>query len=126
MHEPAFAELVCATNFTFLHGASHPFELVETAAALGLNALGVCDRNSFAGVVRAHVAARDLADRYPNFRLVIGTRLTFDDGTPDIVAYPSNRDAYGRLSAMLTRGNRRAPKGECSLQFQDLLEFAEG
>ncbi|MET3901136.1 error-prone DNA polymerase [Devosia sp. UYZn731] len=126
MHRPAYAELVCATNFTFLHGASHPFELVETAAALGLVGLGICDRNSFAGVVRAHVAARDLKDRYPEFRLVVGTRLAFDDGTPDIVAYPTDRDAYGRLSALLTRGNRRAPKGQCFLQLGDLLEFAAG
>ncbi|MBE0580031.1 error-prone DNA polymerase [Devosia sp.] len=122
----AYAELICATNFSFLRGASHPYELVGQAAALGLSGLGICDRNSFSGVVRAHVAARDLKADYPDFRLVVGTRLVFSDGTPDIVAYPSDRAAYGRLCALLTLGNRRAPKGDCYLQFEDLADYAEG
>jgi len=123
---PTYAELVAATNFSFLRGASHPFEMVAQATAAGLAGLGICDRNSLAGVVRAHAAARDLRADYPDFRLVVGTRLVFQDGTPDIAAYPTDREAYGRLCALLTRGNRSAPKGQCHLSFPDLLEFAEG
>ncbi|MET3896985.1 error-prone DNA polymerase [Devosia sp. UYZn731] len=126
MDAPAYAELVCATNFSFLRASSHPYELVETAAALGLAGLGICDRNSLGGVVRAYAAARDIKQDYPDFRLVVGSRIVFNDGTPDIVVYPTDRDAYGRLCALLTRGNRRAPKGECHLQFTDLLEHAAG
>ena len=95
--EPAFAELVSMSNFSFLHSGSHPEELVSAGAHLGLKALGLCDRNSFAGVVRGYVTARDLKESFPAFRYLVGVRLCFADGTPDIVAYPSNRNAYGRL-----------------------------
>ena len=78
------------------------------------------------GVVRAFAAARDLKADYPDFRLVVGTRLVFSDGTPDVVAHPVDREAYGRLCALLTLGNRRAPKGECHLELADLLRSAEG
>jgi error-prone DNA polymerase len=121
-----YAELAAISNFSFLHGGSHPGELVIRAAALGLRGLGLCDRNSLAGVVRAHVAARDVTEIHPDFRFVVGVRLVFEDGTPDMLAYPTDRAAYGRLSALLTRGNLRAEKGECHLRFADLDEFAEG
>lgn len=122
----AYAELVAATNFSFLRGASHPYEMVTQAAALGLSGIGICDRNSMGGVVRAFAAMRDLKDQYPQFRLAVGTRLVFADGSPDIVAYPIDREAYGRLCALLTLGNRRAPKGQCHLELNDLLRSADG
>ncbi|WP_108462995.1 error-prone DNA polymerase [Devosia naphthalenivorans] len=121
-----YAELVAATNFSFLRGASHPFEMVAQAAGLGLGGIGICDRNSLSGVVRAFSAAKDLRKDNPDFRLVVGSRIVFSDGTPDIAVYPTDRSAYGRLAALLTLGNRRAPKGECHLQLADLVEHAEG
>src|SRR5690606_4809869 len=121
-----FAELVAATNFSFLRGASHPFEMVGQAAGLGLSGIGICDRNSLSGVVRAYSAWKDIRDDYPGFRLVVGTRLVFSDGTPDIAVYPQDRAGYGRLSALLTLGNRRAPKGSCDLSLQDLVDHADG
>ncbi|WP_203064676.1 error-prone DNA polymerase [Paradevosia shaoguanensis] len=120
------AELIAATNFSFLRGASHAFEMVAQAATLGLSGIGICDRNSLSGVVRAYSAARDLAKDFPTFKLVVGARLVFADGTPDIAVYPSDREAYGRLAALLTLGNRRAPKGECHLELQDLLDHSDG
>lgn len=122
----AYAELIAASNFSFLRGASHPGELVHQAAALGLSGLGIADRNSFAGVVRGHIAARELKKSHPDFRYVVGVRLVFSDGTPDIVAYPTDRPAYGRLCTLLTMGNRRADKGDCILRLPDLLRYAEG
>ena len=115
-----YAELSCVTNFSFLRGASHPGELVARAAELGLRALAVTDRNSLAGVVRAHEAARDL-----NYRIIPGARLVLRDGA-EILALPTDRAAYGRLSRLLTLGKRRAPKGECWLDLEDLLETASG
>lgn len=90
----AYAELVAATNFTFLEGASHPFEMVGQAAGLGLSGIGICDRNSMAGVVRAFAAACDLAKDHPGFKLAVGTRLVFTDATPDIAVYPMDRAGY--------------------------------
>src|SRR5690554_645108 len=113
---PAYAELVAATNFSFLRGASHPFEMVAQAAGLGLSGIGICDRNSLSGVVRAYAAAKDLRQDYPDFRLVVGARIVFADGSPDVAVYPTDREAYGRLAALLTLGNRRAPKGQCHLE----------
>jgi error-prone DNA polymerase len=124
--EPRFAELATATNFSFLRGASHPEELVAQAAQLGLSGIGIADRNSLAGVVRAHVFARENAAAVGALRVVTGARLVFSDGTPDILAYPQDRAAYGRLCRLLTQGNLRAPKGECHLTLDDLLEFATG
>jgi error-prone DNA polymerase len=123
---PAYAELMVTSNFSFLRAGSHPEELVACAAALGLSGLGLCDRNSFAGVVRAFTAMRDIREDYPSFRYVVGTRLCFSDGTPDIVAYPTDRAAYGRLCKLLSTGNRRAEKGSCELYIEDLKAFAEG
>ncbi|HEY8576946.1 MAG TPA: error-prone DNA polymerase [Devosia sp.] len=121
-----YAELLAATNFSFLRGASHPFEMVAQAAGIGLSGIGICDRNSLSGVVRAFSAAKELRSDYPDFRLVVGTRLVFSDGTPDIAVYPTDRDAYGQLSGLLTLGNRRAPKGECHLELQDLIVASQG
>jgi error-prone DNA polymerase len=124
--EPRFAELATTTNFSFLRGASHPEELVAEAAALGLTGIGIADRNSLAGVVRAHVYARENASSVGALRVVTGARLVFADGTPDLLAYPKDRAAYGRLCRLLTTGNLRAPKGECRLALEDLLEFSQG
>src|SRR5436190_18553308 len=87
---PPFIELVTTSNFSFLRGGSHPEELALAAASIGLDGLGLCDRNSFAGVVRAYVALRNRQIPVPpSFRYLVGTRLSFADGTPDIVAYPT-------------------------------------
>ncbi|MBY0519050.1 MAG: error-prone DNA polymerase [Sphingomonas sp.] len=122
------AELVVATNYSFLRGASHPSDMVGQAIGIGLDGIGIADRNSVAGVVRAHVAlreARELAVEAGlppiDFRLVVGARLVFADGTPDIVAYPATRHGWGRLCRLLTVGNRRAEKGGCLLTLRDLL-----
>jgi len=123
---PRFAELGTATNYSFLRGASHPEELVARAATLGLTGIGVADRNTLAGVVRAHVYARENEAALGGLRVVTGARLVFADGAPDMLAYPRDRAAYGRLCRLLTKGNLRAPKGECHLNFEDLLEHAEG
>ncbi|MEP2927131.1 MAG: error-prone DNA polymerase [Bauldia litoralis] len=117
----AFAELAVTTNFSFLRGGSHPEELVGEAARLGLAGIAVADRNTLAGVVRGHVAARTAG-----FRYAVGCRLVFRDGTPDILAWPTDRAAYGRLCRLLTLGNRRAAKGECHLDLADLLAWGEG
>lgn len=154
-----FAELVAETNFSFLRGASPGPNLVLTALLLGHAGLGLADRNTVAGVVRAWSALRQLReDGLPpaeklkegdspgehvwienpafadlpftadqlrsmakDFRLVLGSRLVFADGTPDIVVYPANRSGWGRLCRLLSEGNRRAGKGECILTLDDLL-----
>ena len=122
----AYAELVSASNFSFLRGGSHPDELVVRAASLGLRGFGLTDRNSFAGVVRAHVMMREIGPKTPDFRYLVGVRLGFADDTPDIIAYPTDRSAYGRLCQLLTLGNRRAEKGSCTLYRNDLWDFATG
>ncbi|WP_332689047.1 error-prone DNA polymerase [Devosia sp.] len=119
--EPAFAELVSTSNFSFLRSGSHPEELVAAAAHAGLTGFGLTDRNSFAGVVRGFVTARELKESHPDFRYLVGVRLCFADGTPDIIAYPTNRLAYGRLCKLLTRGNQRGEKGKPVLYFTDLF-----
>ncbi len=120
-----FAELVAATNYSFLRGASHPGEMVHRAVALGMTGLGIADRNSVAGVVRAHMAWREIGGAASGFRLVVGARLVFADGTPDIIAYPATRHGWGRLTRLLTLGNRRAVKGDCILHLADLLDHME-
>ena len=121
----AFAELAAASNYSFLQGASHPAEMVHRAAALGLCGIGIADRNSVAGVVRAHSAWRDLGGIDSGFRLVVGARLVFADDTPDILAYPATRYGWGRLTRLLTVGNRRAVKGDCLLYLADLIDHAD-
>jgi len=124
--EPRFAELAAMTNFSFLRGASHPEEMVARAAELGLAGIGIADHNSLAGVVRAHTFARENAEAMAGARVVPGARLAFIDGSPDALVYPKDRAAYGRLCRILTKGNLRAPKGECWLKLDDLLERSEG
>ena len=115
-----YAELQVTTNFSFLRGAAHPDELVVTAAALGHQAIAITDRNSLAGIVRAHHAAKEVG-----LRLVIGCRLDLRDGT-SLLAFPEDRAAYGRLTRLLTLGKRRAPKGECHLDYADLVTHGDG
>lgn len=117
-----YAELDVTSNFSFLRGASHPDELVYTAALLGYRAMAITDINSVAGIVRAHEKARKIN----GFRLIIGTRLVFIDGTPDILLWPTDIRAYGRMCQLLSRGRMRAPKGECHLRLPDLIDFIEG
>ena len=118
--EPGYAELQVTTNYSFLRSGSHPGELVTAAAALGHAAIGVADRNSLAGVVRAHVAAQEAG-----LKLLVGARLVPQDG-PEILCYPRDRVAYGRLSRLLTLGKRRVEKGECHLTLADIQAAAEG
>ena len=129
----SYFELATTTNFTFLTGASHPEEYVLRAHALGHAGIGIADRNTLAGVVRAHSQVEALRAQgvdgggvAPDFRLAIGARLAFRDGTPDLLAYPTDRAAYGRLCRLLTTGNMRAEKGDCVLRLDDLLEWQEG
>jgi len=154
-----YAELATTTNFSFLHGASHPETLVLQAVFLGHAGIGIADRNMLAGVVRAYAALEDLrrdglpapekvregsspgeyawicndksgdwaaiSDRIKaraeGFKLIVGARLAFCDGTPDIIAYPQNRAGWAQLCRLLTQGKRRAEKGDCILQRDDLL-----
>ena len=109
-----YAELAVTTNFSFLRGASHPAELVGQAALLGQRAIGVADRNTLAGVVRAHTQAKDIG--YP---LLVGARLVPEDG-PELICYPTDRAAYGRLSMLLSKGKMRAEKGDCILYLSDI------
>lgn len=127
-----FAELVAATNYSFLRGASHPADMVARAIELGMAGLGIADRNSVAGVVRAWTALREARTRAKEageeiapFKLVVGARLVFADDTPDIVAYPTTRHGWGRLTRLLTIGNRRTEKGNCILKCKDLLIHCE-
>ena len=118
--ETGYIELSALTHFSFLEGASHAHELVETAAQLGHAAIAITDRNSLAGIAQAHKACKELL-----FKLVVGCRLTFRDGR-EVLAYPTDRLAYGRLCELLTLGRRRAPKGECHLDYDDLVAWGEG
>ncbi len=102
---PRYAELQVTTNFSFLRGASHGEELVAQAKALGLTALAVTDRNTLAGVVRAHIAAKEVG-----LQLIVGARLDLQDGL-SLVCLPRDRTAYGRLSRLISLGQRRAKKG---------------
>jgi len=161
-HTPAYAELVAASNFSFLRGASHPKSLVLSAILRGHIGLGLADRNTAAGVVRAWSALNTLREeglsppekirdggspgetafvddpmndpalselvrgRAQDFRLVTGIRLAFNDGTPDIVVYPEDRAGWGRLTRLLTLGNRRTIKGQCEIGLDDLLASIKG
>ncbi len=120
-----FVELGVTTAFSFLRGASHADELAATASLLGYDALGVADLNSLAGVVRLHAAARTA-----RLRPVIGARIVLADGT-GFLAYPTDRAAYGRLSALISKGRRHdlegawQAKGVCDLSLDDLAAHAE-
>ncbi|MEQ1781790.1 MAG: error-prone DNA polymerase [Hyphomonadaceae bacterium] len=165
-----YAELVAATNFSFLRGASNAQDMVLQAIRHGYKGLGIADRNTVAGVVRAwsalnriredglpapskvreggspgefswiehpdeeklRAAQAELQDRAISFRLITGARLAFTDGTPDIIAYPENRNGWARLCRLLSNGNLRAPpgedraiKGECRLVLEDLAVYSD-
>ena len=116
----AYAELAVTTSFSFLRGGSHPQELVARADELGLTAIGIADRNSFAGVVRAYDEAKKR-----KIKLLVGTRLVTIDGF-EVLTYPIDRAAYGRLCRLITAGNLKAKKSECHLIFEEILNAAEG
>ena len=128
-----YAELGAMTNFSFLEGASHPAELMLQAKALGLAAVGVADRNTLAGIVRALMGAEQA-----DIRLVIGSRLTFTDGT-ELIVFPRDRSAYGRLCRLLSLGKSevvpqpgadpeagRIEKAETRLSFEQALALGDG
>jgi len=120
MSGPRYAELQVTTHFSFLRGASSCEELFARAAELGISALGVVDRNSLAGVVRALEASRQTG-----VRLVVGCRLDLADALP-VLLYPTNRAAYARLCRLLSLGKGRAGKGKCHLEWADLVAYGEG
>ncbi|VXB30290.1 error-prone DNA polymerase [Brevundimonas sp. G8] len=158
----AYAELATRSNFSFLEGASHPKHLVLSAILRGHTGMGLADRNTLAGVVRAWSALKTLReegwsppdrvrqggspgetvlveDSFPvdidpevikarakAFKLILGARLRFNDGTPDILAYPEDRQGWGRLCRLLTLGNSRAKKGQCEIGLRDLTRAPEG
>ncbi|HEY0104734.1 MAG TPA: error-prone DNA polymerase [Rhizomicrobium sp.] len=125
--QPAYAEIAVTSNFSFLRGASRPEEMILTAYRHAYQAIGIADRNTLAGVVRAYAAFGDprLTQSKPKF--LVGARLVFADAAPDILAYPTDRAAYGRLCRLLSHGKLRVPagetratKGECTLFLDDL------
>jgi error-prone DNA polymerase len=124
---PDYAEIGITTNFSFLRGGSHPQDYVHQASELRLPVIGIADHNTLAGVVRAYKELGNPEVKYKP-KLLIGSRLVFMDDTPDILVYPRDRAAYGRLCQLLTRGKRAddTEKGECHLKLDDLLQFAEG
>ena len=115
-----YAELHAQTNFSFLAAASHADELVARAKELGYAALAITDRHSLAGVVRAHVAAKEVG-----LKLLIGAEIWPEDAPP-LVLWATNRAAYGRLASLITHGCRQAEKGACRLTFAEVAEYAEG
>jgi error-prone DNA polymerase len=132
----AYAELAVTTNFSFLRGASHPREFVLKAIELGLAGIGIADRNSVSGVVRAYGALEEVHEKLRDdkiiaanetiLKLAVGARLCFADGTPDILAYPQHRKGWGHLTRLLTVGKSRGEKAECVLYFDDLVEHITG
>ena len=114
-----YAELQVTSNFSFLRGASHPEEMVERACELGYRALALTDRNTLAGVVRAHEAAQRTG-----LHFIPGARLDLTDG-PSLLCLPTTRHGYGALSRLITTGRRRAPKGECHLTRDDVVAAAD-
>ena len=113
-------ELQVTTNFSFLHGASHAKELALQAKGLGYESIGITDRNTLAGIVRAY----DGCIR-AGIRLVVGCRLDLEDA-PSLLCYPKDRAAYGRLCTLLTIGKRRTDKGKCVLKYEEVLEHRLG
>ncbi|SDC45795.1 error-prone DNA polymerase, DnaE-like [Bradyrhizobium brasilense] len=127
---PDYAEIGITSNFSFLRGGSDPRAYVHQASELGIPVIGLADHNTLAGVVRAWKELDSEKVAHPP-KLLIGARIVFIDGTPDILVYPRDRAAYGRLCQLLTRGKRgddsvRIEKGECHLKLADLLDFVEG
>src|SRR5690242_4701464 len=112
-----YVELQVTSNFSFLRGASHPEELVDQALQLGYTQFAITDRNTLAGIVRAHAAAKN-----KNIRVIIGCRLDLIDG-PSLLVYPKNISGYVNLTTLLTTGNLRAEKGKCHLYKADVYAF---
>ncbi|MDY6964038.1 MAG: PHP domain-containing protein, partial [Pseudomonadota bacterium] len=115
-----YAELQVTTHFSFLRGASSAAELFATAAALGIHALGIVDRNSLAGIVRAWEAAKATG-----IRLVVGCRLDLADGM-SLLVYPIDRPGYSRLTRLLSLGKGRGGKGKCRLDITDVATYSDG
>src|SRR4051812_12676230 len=115
-----YAELQVTTHFTFLRGVSSAEQLFAAASLLGISAVGVTDRNTLAGIVRAHEAAK-----VTGTRLIVGCRLDLED-FPSLLVYPTDRKAYARLCRLLTIGKERAGKGKCQLFWRDFEEWNEG
>src|SRR6185437_14573369 len=115
-----YADLQVTTHFSFFRGVSSTEELFSTAAMLGIMALGIVDRNSLAGMVRAHEAAK-----VAGVRLIVGCRLDLQCGT-SLLVYPTDRKAYGRLCRLLTIGKSRAGKGQCHIDWPDVETWKEG
>ncbi|MVN91529.1 error-prone DNA polymerase [Mucilaginibacter aquatilis] len=116
----SYVELHMTSNFSFRRGGSHPEELIDQAADLGYDAIGLTDRNTFAGMVRAYTVAKER-----NIKLIPGVRLDLLDG-PSLLAYPTDKQAYARLSALLTLGNLRAEKEKCFITKKDVYHHSEG
>ena len=116
----AYVELSAASNFSFLRGASHAEEMVVRAQRLGLSGLSITDINSVAGLVRGHMAAKEA-----NLPFAPGCRLSFVDGTPDIFIWPKDRTGWANMCELLSLGKRRAPKGECHLELEDVITHGE-
>jgi error-prone DNA polymerase len=115
-----YAELQVTSNFSFLRGGAHPEELVAQAALMGLRAITIADRNTLAGIVRGHQAAKEAGIQY-----IPGTRLDLLDG-PSLICLPMVRAGYARLARLITLGRRRAPKGDCALYVQDVIDASAG
>ncbi len=115
-----YTELQVTSNFSFLRGGSHPEELVAQALAYRYTELAITDHNTLAGIVRAHAAAKG-----KDIRIIPACRLDLLDGI-SLLAYPTSREAYASLSALLTLGNRRTEKGQCHLYKKDVYEYAAG
>ena len=109
-----YAELHCVSNYSFLRGASHPEELVKKAASLKYNAIALTDECSVAGVVKAHIAARD-----HGIKLIVGSEFKFSEDIT-IVLLARNREAYGQICSLITSGRRRSEKGKYRLSLSDL------
>jgi error-prone DNA polymerase len=128
----AFVELSALSNFTFLHGASHPEEVMARAAEMGMTGVAVADVNSVAGIVRAHAHARELARLaaeegrdWPGTRLIPAARIVLRDGFA-VTCLPEDRAGWGRLCRLISLGRLRAVKGECALSLEDLLDWGAG
>src|SRR3978361_422980 len=127
MKSPAYAKIGITTNFSFLRGGSHPQDYVQQASELRLPVIGIADHNTLAGVVRAYKELGNPDVKHPP-KLLIGSRLVLIDGTPDILVYPRDRAAYGRLCQLLTRGKRGddTAKGGGHLAVDESLDMSQG
>jgi len=120
MSDGRYVELQVTSHFSFLRGASSCEDLFAQAALLGVEALAIVDRNSLAGIVRAHEAARTTG-----VQLIVGCRLDLDDGM-SVLVYPTDRPAYARLCRLLSLGKKRGGKAKCKLDWSDLVAYGEG